>query len=248
MINVVWHSWKRLGITCSRFCWSWAYFYPQQVSAWKLLLNKIQSVSDPASHQPETNYTVEVSYLPVDVNFPPIFLGGCESPWLRSTQVLGVGSSHPPTCQSQAKCGMGHSISACSFDSWRDQAGQQKHVFCQRFKELNSKKGMFRKKIWKEVQQMNSKEVYLNLNMCLWFGETGTFCMTSAVRYVKERRKSCWGLYCCDQGRESKTVPWLKDRLFVVASWKATWVHCVCVGVWFFLSSGVVVVWIRWNM
>jgi len=30
------------------------------------------------------------------------------------------------------------------------------------------------------------------------------------IRYVKERRKSCWGLYCCDQGRESKTVPYDK--------------------------------------
>ncbi|CAL1145152.1 unnamed protein product, partial [Cladocopium goreaui] len=30
------------------------------------------------------------------------------------------------------------------------------------------------------------------------------------IRYVKEKRKMCWGLHCCDQGRESKTVPYDK--------------------------------------
>merc|ERR1719316_642287 len=30
------------------------------------------------------------------------------------------------------------------------------------------------------------------------------------IRYVKERRKKCWGLHCCDQGKESKTVPYDK--------------------------------------
>ena len=30
------------------------------------------------------------------------------------------------------------------------------------------------------------------------------------ARYVKEKRKMCWGLHCCDQGRESKTVPYDK--------------------------------------
>jgi len=30
------------------------------------------------------------------------------------------------------------------------------------------------------------------------------------IRYVKEKRKCCCGLYCCDQGKESKTVPYDK--------------------------------------
>ena len=33
---------------------------------------------------------------------------------------------------------------------------------------------------------------------------------TCPARYVKEKRKMCWGLHCCDQGRESKTVPYDK--------------------------------------
>jgi hypothetical protein len=30
------------------------------------------------------------------------------------------------------------------------------------------------------------------------------------IRYVKEQRKNCWGGHCCDQGKESKTVPYDK--------------------------------------
>lgn len=44
-----------------------------------------------------------------------------------------------------------------------------------------------------------------------WFARSQHVALTiDGIRYVKEQRKSCWGLYCCDQGKESKTVPYDK--------------------------------------
>eukprot|EP00746_Dinoflagellata_sp_MGD_P163658 gnl/MRDRNA2_/MRDRNA2_91832_c0_seq1.p1 gnl/MRDRNA2_/MRDRNA2_91832_c0~~gnl/MRDRNA2_/MRDRNA2_91832_c0_seq1.p1 ORF type:complete len:253 (-),score=50.45 gnl/MRDRNA2_/MRDRNA2_91832_c0_seq1:99-857(-) len=44
-----------------------------------------------------------------------------------------------------------------------------------------------------------------------WFARSQHVALTvDGIRYVKEKRKSCWGCYCCDKGKESKTVPYDK--------------------------------------
>jgi hypothetical protein len=44
-----------------------------------------------------------------------------------------------------------------------------------------------------------------------WFARSQHVALTvDGIRYVKEQRKSCWGVHCCDKGKESKTVPYDK--------------------------------------
>lgn len=45
----------------------------------------------------------------------------------------------------------------------------------------------------------------------LWEAESNHLCITrDGIRYVNDRRKSCWGFGMCDKGKSSKTVPFDK--------------------------------------
>jgi len=44
-----------------------------------------------------------------------------------------------------------------------------------------------------------------------WFSRAKHVAITpDGIRYVENRRRSCWGMDCCDQGKNSKTVPYDK--------------------------------------